>query len=30
MPAVLEESNLKVVSYAAQEVYDGKVIAAEE
>jgi DNA-directed RNA polymerase omega subunit len=30
MPAVLEDSGIKVVSYAAKEIFDGKVIAAAD
>lgn len=29
-PAVLEEAKMKVISYAAQEVFDGKVIPVED
>jgi DNA-directed RNA polymerase omega subunit len=30
MPAVLENGNVKVLSYAAQEIYDGKVVGEPE
>jgi DNA-directed RNA polymerase omega subunit len=30
MPAVLEEGAIKPLSYAAQEIFDGKIIGIEE
>lgn len=29
-PALLEESNTKAITYAAQEIYDGKVVIQKE